>query len=453
MSHRIEVLEGQNQIIEYKKARICTAFALATITFIGMIVMSVVVQAARLNVNSSAAWVNLAKSRLGLTGSSILLGLTLGIGGGGTIFLAVTSKTIRRETDAERFRKSLQAWIRNDDIYGENVADIIERFYWYPFPGGQLDLDSKDLRTLPDCISELQGLQELDLRYNPQLTVLPESFATLTELRVLDIRYTGITVIPESIRQLPNLRILFDHRVVESGVPVPEELAEWVSAAEAGENRRAAALIIKEFMHSNLTILELTNLGLRSLPDNFGNLPRMDLLRQLNLDGNNLEGLPESFEELHSINWISMGGGNLVVNVPDALFQRLPVNIKDAINLNRWLFAAPEGEERVEAYSRIYAYTQGRSNALDLSNLGLRSLPELSQIPRMNMLIRLDLSNNHLTTLPHSISALPILRELITAGNPLEEVCELFTAFSRLMSNLSFRSMHGAKLKLKAKID
>jgi hypothetical protein len=70
-----------------------------------------------------------------------------------------------------------------------------------------LILFSDKLIALPDWLSQLTQLQTLDLSHN-QLKVLPESLGQLTQLQSLDLAYNQLTTLPASIGQLEHLNYL-----------------------------------------------------------------------------------------------------------------------------------------------------------------------------------------------------------------------------------------------------
>ena len=74
-------------------------------------------------------------------------------------------------------------------------------------------------------------------------------------------------------------------------------------------------------------------------------------------------------------------------------------------------------EQREEALKRIEAARAGGHDTLDLSGLGLTSVPP--EIGQLTELTELDLSGNQLTSLPSEIGQLAELTELNLYGNHL----------------------------------
>lgn len=86
-------------------------------------------------------------------------------------------------------------------------------------------------------------------------------------------------------------------------------------------------------------------------------------------------------------------------------------------DLRAWASAATRGEDRFEAVRRIESCAQTKATVLDLSSLGLASLPP--HIGELQHLKQLDLAYNRLTQLPHGLGRLSGLNDLWCAGNLL----------------------------------
>ncbi|MDY7005815.1 MAG: COR domain-containing protein, partial [Cyanobacteriota bacterium] len=85
------------------------------------------------------------------------------------------------------------------------------------------DLDSNQLTTLPESITQLTNLTQLDLHGN-KLTTLPESITQLTNLTRLGLHGNKLTTLPESISQLTNLTRLdlYDNQLTT----LPESISQ-----------------------------------------------------------------------------------------------------------------------------------------------------------------------------------------------------------------------------------
>jgi hypothetical protein len=72
----------------------------------------------------------------------------------------------------------------------------------------ELDLSHCGLMALPEGIGRLAGLKKLDVRFNINLTALPEGLCTLSGLEELDMSYCRLTALPEGVEGLTGLRTL-----------------------------------------------------------------------------------------------------------------------------------------------------------------------------------------------------------------------------------------------------
>ena len=72
----------------------------------------------------------------------------------------------------------------------------------------KLDLYNNNLTSLPESIGSLSNLQELDLSYN-NLINISESIGSLSNLKKLWLSNNKLTSLPESIGSLSNLKELY----------------------------------------------------------------------------------------------------------------------------------------------------------------------------------------------------------------------------------------------------
>src|SRR5271166_5281166 len=152
----------------------------------------------------------------------------------------------------------------------------------------ELDLDGRELNTLPEVIGQLSHLQVLHAGGN-KLSTLPEAIGQLSKLKWLDLSRNQLSTLPEGIGRLSQLRWLYLSRNQLSMVP---EAIERLSQLEE---------------------LDLSGNQLSTLPGAIGRLSR---LLVLNLSGNQLSTLPEAMRSLERLNRLFLHG-NPGLRLPD----------------------------------------------------------------------------------------------------------------------------------------
>ena len=173
----------------------------------------------------------------------------------------------------------------------EELEQIIEKARIDRFD--RLDIRKQNITILPDSIGSLTNLRILNLDKN-QLTALPESIGNLTNLTSLNLMENQLTILPESIGNLTNLNsLVLDYNQLAK---LPETIV-------------------------NLTKLEFLTIDynrLINLPPKIGNLIHLNLLY---LESNQITELPNSISDLTSLETLDLDK-NLLSNL--SALQELP---------------------------------------------------------------------------------------------------------------------------------
>lgn len=372
--NRVSFVNCQNNAKLYTSAFVFCA------TVIAVGVLSAIVHAARTKVPSSTAWVNVGAQKLGYTGSSILLAITL-IGGYSSTVIIVRGMRKTFDPDIEAYlatlrgrekQRAINAFARleewMDDLHAlDNRALRIAaafRIRTYVLSNGAttLDLSNLGLRTLPDDLEDfprMRQLTQLDLRFN-LITFVNNQFNPMCEIVWYGNPITNI--------QYP--RLLNNRLEFERAVP----LNQWALASQIRERREAVDRIL-EFSRGEATHLDLSNLALTDFPPGFFNLPRMQELQTIDLAGNRFPE-PSAVQGFNALAQIRELQGLDEAQIP-------PI-VKFRTSLNRWRSAGAEGENRQIAADRILACYRANLQSVNLQNLGLRSLPDcLGQMPHL----------------------------------------------------------------------
>ena len=343
----------------------------------------------------------------------------------------------------------------------------------------EIQIDN-DIKSLPDSIGDLESLEILNLRSN-KLIQLPESISKLTKLRELNLGFNDLTSLPDSIGNLKSLEILsLKYNKFES---FPQEIFSLYSLKKLNleslklnkTSEKLGQLINLEdlSLHSNqLTTLPSSIKNLKSLKsldigsNNFTSLPNfignLSSLEVLNLEYNkNLSSLPNSLTYLKKLNELNLSKTNLN---PLPEFIGEIQSLKSLMIEDLGLKELPTTFKNLKSLEKV-SFSRNFLNPPPKILVGLISLKELNfhnnritiipdYICEIKALKKLSFYYNKLTSLPDSISKLQNLEELnlnsnnlISLPNSLLSLKSLKTLEITSNDNLDFNSEVIKKLK------
>ncbi|KAH8875617.1 Leucine-rich repeat protein SHOC-2 [Schistosoma japonicum] len=280
---------------------------------------------------------------------------------------------------------------------------------------------------IPNEITKLTNLEQLDLRYNRLDGPLPTCICSLHNLEHLLLTYNKLTHIVDEIKYLKHLSVLVISRnLIRQDLP-----------SSIGELTK-------------LVKLDLSFNHITSLPDSIGQCAS---LRDLNLQHNQLTRLPDSVGNLVNLCRLSIKYNQLVeipsslancvkldeFNVENNQLSSLPHNLLSSlhnllnITLSRNYFTNfPSGDP--QQFQMCYTINMDHNEitnipksvfslASNLIKLNLRdnALDSLigPDLHELHALVELDLGSNHLTHLPTEINQLVALEVLRLNYNQL----------------------------------
>jgi len=320
---------------------------------------------------------------------------------------------------------------------------IEERFWSY----GSLDLSNRDLTSFPTKkIRHLERVEHLDLSNNRDIKEFPEALRRCTQLRSLNLKFTGITKIPDWIEEFEKL--------------------EYLNISTINIDNAMPLMASRIKLPKNLKILNLRYCQISAIPPSVFALKELEYL---NLLENNISKIPDGITALQKLKTLKIRWEN-ISKFPDDI-NTLPLEtveisarrgkIPDVIyamtNLKR-IEAGSAGirsiSTKIANFSRLeyldlknnYDLEKLPENIGELKNLkrlglsvcGLKELPEsFCDLAELEVL---HLQHNKLTKLPDSIGKLRKLRKLDLDANQLTALPESFKHLTSLKSLLLSRN-------------
>ncbi len=169
---------------------------------------------------------------------------------------------------------------------------------------------------LPRCIGQLQHITDLYLCEN-LLTDKEVEFIgnKMPNIEYLDCSNNLFTCVPNSLKKLENLKNL-----AISGNRI-RKLPDWLkdSKIEQLEFNMCGftKFPTKVFGMQHLTILELSDNEIQSLPPEINTIPNLDTL---DLSSNNLSSLPKELSDLKNLRYLNINN-NYFKTIPDVLYK------------------------------------------------------------------------------------------------------------------------------------
>ncbi len=337
----------------------------------------------------------------------------------------------------------------------------------------KINLCDNELSALPVSICNFVSLRELDLSKN-KLTYLPPLFGNLTSVEKINLCDNELSDIPVSIYVLASLKLFdlitkkkwatcfspfFDNASLKllsrffGDLPIElQKMGINLPLMDGNAIRTQMWHEANRQMLAKITLLDLSNLGLTSLPpetihftgliglclkgNKLTHLPEsicnLRSLELLDLSDNELSDLPESICNLPSLKLLDLSTNKLTHLPP--LFGNL-TSVEEIDLCNNELLDIPESFCDL-ASLRMLDVSKNKLTHLAESICNLRSLKlldlsdnELSDLPesidKLVLIKKLNLSKNKLTHLPSSFGRLTALESLHVNDNKLTHLTDL----------------------------
>ena len=290
----------------------------------------------------------------------------------------------------------------------ENInefADYIEDKLYYKNCDSEyseiLPLSNRKFTEIPEWIVEHDETLILELSYN-LLEGVHYNIDFMYNLISIDLSHNEISVLPETFGNLINLKnINLSYNMLEE---LPPSICKLTRLCTINLNHNNLFILPSNF--GNLESLErihLENNKLKKLPISIGKLSK---LRILMLDDNNLQHLPASFVELENLAILNLNN-NRLKTLPRLIGQI--TTLKEITANNNKIKVLPESIYDLINLKHLHLH---KNKIISLSN----------EIGNLNNLIVLNVKDNKLQTLPASLTRLNNLVQLQIENNPLEHI-------------------------------
>ncbi|XP_013605814.1 PREDICTED: leucine-rich repeat receptor-like protein kinase PXL1 [Brassica oleracea var. oleracea] len=282
---------------------------------------------------------------------------------------------------------------------------------------------------LPKVIGELSSLETIILGYNGFTGEIPEEFGKLTNLQYLDLAVGNLTgPIPSSLGQLKELTTVYLYQNRLNG-KIPRELGNITSLVflDLSDNQITGDIPTEVAELKSLQLLNLMRNQLTgTIPSKIAELPHLEVLE---LWQNSLVGsLPPDLGKSSPLKWLDVSSNKLTGDIPSGLcYYR---NLTKLILFNNSfsgqipedIFSCPT-LVRVRIQKNLISGTipAGSGDLPMLQHLELAKNNLTGQVPdditSSKSLSFIDISFNHLSSLPYSIFSSPNLQTFIASHN------------------------------------
>ncbi|MGI9653433.1 leucine-rich repeat domain-containing protein [Chryseobacterium sp. RLHN22] len=305
-----------------------------------------------------------------------------------------------------------------DNIFSWNVKTLIIS-------------ESDNLKSIPPKISNFKNLEKFVITGGHGITDFPKEFASLDNLKILNIHNMQSETIPLQIFNLKGLEELEFIRY--SYFSFPKEIGKLKTLKKLmltrGLDQRSRENVKSKDLNLPSTIKNLVNLEslscsanlMTALPEEIGSLSS---LQDLSLSNNSLEKLPNSFSKLRELK---------TLNLHNNFFKVFPASIYDLENLKRLDIYKNNIESFPTGMSKMKSLTGLFINDNNISN---EDLPEIYNLENLEVL---DIRNNKITAFPVGIEKMKKLKVIYLNGNnvPNSEIDQVQIKLPNLRINMT----------------
>ena len=232
----------------------------------------------------------------------------------------------------------------------------------------ELDLSNNGLESLSPEIGQLKRLRKLDLSMN-RLIEVPASIGDLSQLTELNLMGNKLRRLPEGIGSLVQLGSLGVRSNFLNGLPASTAKLKRLRTLDLIENRLEE---VPEVIYGlpSLQSLYLSQNKIQQISPKMGSLVR---LQSLTLDHNKLTTLPDEMRELVSLDYFSIEA-NYIEDIDTTLERIFPGNRKPRISNGPQAMNPKQATDSAFTISKVAPLPNGRP-VIDIKPNG-KSRPE-----------------------------------------------------------------------------
>lgn len=286
-----------------------------------------------------------------------------------------------------------------------------------------LDLRDNKLKSLPDEIALLEGLERLDVTNN-DLGSLPSSLANLQNLNSLQLDGNPLRGIRRDLLSKGTQELL---KYLRGRIQVPDPKSEQGEAAAVTAMTMPSDALVNTHTIATLKTLEYSDKQAPAIPDAVFNAIGSSVITSVNFSKNQLTEVPLRIVELKDSACDVNLGFNKIPTISLNLCMLLKLTFLDM--RNNFLASLPD---ELEALTRLQSITLSFNRFKTFPDV-LYRIPTLEtilistnqigsidplQLIKLTKLSSLDLQNNDLLQIPPELGNCESLRSLNLEGNP-----------------------------------
>lgn len=262
--------------------------------------------------------------------------------------------------------------------------------------------------------ANMPNLHALYLSHNQIMDLPRDAFAALPKLHILDLAHNQLSIIPFQVFQVVNTLQHLDLSSNRLVTFLDNFFIENVALTALNLRNNSIDRILKNSLYGLTQLIELDLSQNHIMNIDRNAFDSLTALQQLNLCQNKLAAIPTTlFQRLVQLRYLNLSRNNFKT-LPNGVFanqfglEQLIIDETSVSKLNNWVSRKPD-EAKKDVLQRLRLISiRNNPNLQEIDGITLRGLPAVEH---------LDLSGNHLRTLPPEMGELTELNYLDISNN------------------------------------